>query len=730
MLVYRGMDVGTAKPTGWRASRRCRTTCSTSRRRASGSRSPGSRRRRARRSTTCASRGAVPLLVGGSGLYFRAVADDLVFPGEDPRGARRAGGARPTPPASARSTGASRTLDPWPPPRSSRATCAASCGRSRCRRSPARPFSAFAAAWERYDPARVRVAGIRIAGDVARRPHRRPGVRDVRARMARGGRGAPRAGASAPGSPRPRRSATRSSPATSTVGSPSRKPGRQRCVARRTWLGGRWRGSGGTRACGGSTRAKRGAAEVVDEVRRLPGERVSELLEFAKYQGAGNDFVMLVDLDDERPLDPAEVAALCDRRTGVGADGVIRVVRTDRDGASFFMDYANADGIAAEMCGNGIRCVGVLLHDRGLVDGTAVDVLTRAGLKHLTLHPEAGRPVRRVTVTMGVPRFTRAAIPMRGPAWETFLGAAVRHRRGTHDDGLGRLDGQPAPRRLRRRRPRDRARGPHRAGARAPRAVPRAHERRVRLRATTASCTPGCGSAAAGETMACGSGACAAAVAANEAGLVPVAHDGPIPRAATSRWSGATTARCCSRATPSLVFEGRSTSRRSGPAVRRRRDPSPAASPTASPPARWRWSTSRRSAATKPAVLAAIRASSCRPASRCSTTTTTCCSSRRASRRVGHAVRGAGGSRRHRADRRQRAAGRCDRRRDRRARRLRHEGRARGDARARLDCSSSDGPLDVGLLFFGREELPYRRERAAAALRRVPRAPRRPISRS
>ena len=53
---------------------------------------------------------------------------------------------------------------------------------------------------------------------------------------------------------------------------------------------------------------------------------------------------MVVDLDDERPLDPREVAALCDRRTGVGADGVIRVVRTDRDGRAFFMDYANADG--------------------------------------------------------------------------------------------------------------------------------------------------------------------------------------------------------------------------------------------------------------------------------------------------------------------------------------------------------------------------------------------------
>ena len=113
-------------------------------------------------------------------------------------------------------------------------------------------------------------------------------------------------------------------------------------------------------------------------------------MEFSKYQGTGNDFVMVLDLDDERPLKPDEVAAVCDRRTGVGADGVIRVVRTDREGARFFMDYANADGSTAEMCGNGIRCVGRLVHERGLTDEVEFDVLTRAGVKHLVLHEGAG----------------------------------------------------------------------------------------------------------------------------------------------------------------------------------------------------------------------------------------------------------------------------------------------------------------------------------------------------
>jgi diaminopimelate epimerase len=142
-------------------------------------------------------------------------------------------------------------------------------------------------------------------------------------------------------------------------------------------------------------------------------------LEFAKYQGTGNDFVMFADLDDAHHLDPREVAALCDRRRGVGADGVIRIVGTDDGDARFFMDYRNADGSTAEMCGNGIRCVGAFLHDRGMVHDTELDVATRAGVKHVCV--ESGPHGRIVTVGMGSANFTKAAIPMRGPAWETFL---------------------------------------------------------------------------------------------------------------------------------------------------------------------------------------------------------------------------------------------------------------------------------------------------------------------
>src|SRR5688500_11163060 len=132
-----------------------------------------------------------------------------------------------------------------------------------------------------------------------------------------------------------------------------------------------------------------------------------------KYHGTGNDFVMLEDLDDERPLDPALVAALCDRHRGVGADGVIRVTRGSAD-EDFFMDYRNADGSLAEMCGNGIRCLGKLVYERGFTTATELEVGSRGGRKHLSLDVD-GSVVRNVTVGMGPPAFARRGIPLAGP---------------------------------------------------------------------------------------------------------------------------------------------------------------------------------------------------------------------------------------------------------------------------------------------------------------------------
>jgi diaminopimelate epimerase len=133
-----------------------------------------------------------------------------------------------------------------------------------------------------------------------------------------------------------------------------------------------------------------------------------------KYHGTGNDFVMLEDLDDERPLTSRLVAAMCDRHAGVGADGVIRVTKARPDvAASFFMDYWNADGSVAEMCGNGVRCLAKLVVERGYTSASELDVDTRAGVKHLSLDVEDGL-VRSVTVSMGPARLARADVPMTG----------------------------------------------------------------------------------------------------------------------------------------------------------------------------------------------------------------------------------------------------------------------------------------------------------------------------
>jgi diaminopimelate epimerase len=230
-----------------------------------------------------------------------------------------------------------------------------------------------------------------------------------------------------------------------------------------------------------------------------------------KYQATGNDFVMTIDLQDERPLGPDEVAALCDRRFGVGADGSIRVT-TDADGVPF-MDYRNADGSLGEMCGNGLRCVAMLLHDLGRSDGSAAEIGTRSGVRRAELLTDD-----RVRVQMGEPNFTKAAIPMRGPAWETFLeqpfdlGGGITVTASALSMGNPHLvlfvDDEPARYHVAHIGPvleRD-ERFPEGTNVEFARVGDGEIVARVWERGS-------------GETMACGSGACAIAVAAHEAGL-------------------------------------------------------------------------------------------------------------------------------------------------------------------------------------------------------------------
>ncbi len=128
-------------------------------------------------------------------------------------------------------------------------------------------------------------------------------------------------------------------------------------------------------------------------------------MRFAKGHGTGNDFVILPDPDGQ--LDPSAdlVARLCDRRFGVGGDGVLRVVRTKaartevdggQEAPEWFMDYRNADGSVAEMCGNGVRVFVRYLLDYGLASGPELAVATRAGLRRVREEADG-----QLTVDMG-----------------------------------------------------------------------------------------------------------------------------------------------------------------------------------------------------------------------------------------------------------------------------------------------------------------------------------------
>ncbi len=125
---------------------------------------------------------------------------------------------------------------------------------------------------------------------------------------------------------------------------------------------------------------------------------MADRLSFTKGHGTENDFVLVPDLDGTLGLSAARAVALADRRTGVGGDGVIRVVPTDLvedpdvrarvDGARWFMDYRNADGSVSEMCGNGTRVFAAFLRREGLETADEFSIGTRAGAKRVRLDGE------------------------------------------------------------------------------------------------------------------------------------------------------------------------------------------------------------------------------------------------------------------------------------------------------------------------------------------------------
>ncbi len=136
---------------------------------------------------------------------------------------------------------------------------------------------------------------------------------------------------------------------------------------------------------------------------------MNEIL-FTKMHGISNDYVYINCLTSVPDNLPQLAIAMSDRHTGVGGDGIILILPSDV--ADFKMRMFNADGSEGKMCGNGIRCVGKYVYDYGLTDKRLITVETLAGIKTLSLHVRDGR-VHSATVDMGEPIIDTAEVPVR-----------------------------------------------------------------------------------------------------------------------------------------------------------------------------------------------------------------------------------------------------------------------------------------------------------------------------
>jgi len=129
-------------------------------------------------------------------------------------------------------------------------------------------------------------------------------------------------------------------------------------------------------------------------------------LRFTKMQGAGNDFVVFDGITQRVELTPGQLQRLADRRFGVGADQILLVERAGQAGVDFRYRIFNADGGEVEQCGNGARCFVRFVHDRGLTHKRAIRVQTLGGIIEPRLEDDG-----RVTVDMGMPQFEPARVP-------------------------------------------------------------------------------------------------------------------------------------------------------------------------------------------------------------------------------------------------------------------------------------------------------------------------------
>jgi diaminopimelate epimerase len=141
-----------------------------------------------------------------------------------------------------------------------------------------------------------------------------------------------------------------------------------------------------------------------NRVKAYPCLVSTQSIQFTKGHGTGNDFIIIADDNGALNLSAADVAKMCDRHFGIGADGILRVVKSAAQGiesseTTWFMDYRNSDGSIAEMCGNGLRVFVHFLHSTGRVTEKEVLIATRGGIKKVTkldsftYKIEMGKPV-------------------------------------------------------------------------------------------------------------------------------------------------------------------------------------------------------------------------------------------------------------------------------------------------------------------------------------------------
>ena len=234
-------------------------------------------------------------------------------------------------------------------------------------------------------------------------------------------------------------------------------------------------------------------------------------LKFTKMHGAGNDFVVLDARTRPLELTPQQLRSIADRRLGVGCDQVLLVEAPRQPDTDFYYRIFNADGEEVEQCGNGARCFMRYVRDRGLTSKREIRVGTRSGVIVPRLEDDG-----RVTVDMGVPEFEPARIPFDAPARAPSYALEVNGRRvdisalsmGNPHAVQVVADVERAPVATEGPLIERHSRFPRRVNAGYMQVLDRRH---IRLRVYERG---------AGETLACGTGACAAVVAGVMRGLL------------------------------------------------------------------------------------------------------------------------------------------------------------------------------------------------------------------